>query len=321
MDASLKKKLTVGLILGFLIYVAFVFVVDLRKTLAAGATFPWLLLPLVCLLSMGNYLVWLLRWNYYLRRLGIGIGGGASAIVFFSGLVMSITPGKFGELLKSQYVKNINGTPRRRTAPVVLAERLTDLIGVLILAAFGVFRLNYGEIIFFIVLGVIVASLAVVSSRKLCMGILALASRIPLVGKVAYKLEEAYDNISTLLRPAPLFSSTVLSLIAWGCESIGFYLVINAFPGVEIAYTDTLFIYAFAILVGAVTMLPGGLGVTEGTITGLLVLLDVPVAVAVAATLITRLATLWFAVFIGLGVSTAWRRLLEGSESAADSGL
>lgn len=317
MDASLKRKLIIGLVLGFLVYVAFAFVADMSQLLEAGSAFAWQLFPLVCLLSVGNYLVRLFRWNYYLGKLGVELAGGRSALVFFAGLVMSITPGKFGELLKSQYIKNINGTPRRRTAPIVLAERLTDLLGVLVMAAFGVFRIHYGEIIFFIVLGIIVASLAVVSSRRLCLGILALAARIPLIGRVAHKLEETYESTAALLRPVPLFFSTIMSVLAWGCESVGFYIVINAFPGVEVSYTDALFIYAFAIIVGAVTMLPGGLGTTEGTMTGLLLLLEVPAAIAVASTLIIRLATLWFAVVVGLGVSAVWRRTLEGGESAA----
>jgi uncharacterized protein (TIRG00374 family) len=312
MSRSLRMKLIIGLVLGFLVYLAFAFFADLNQLLRAGGTFPWLLFPLVCLLSVGNYLVRLFRWNYYLRKLGIEVGGRESAIVFFAGLVMSITPGKFGELLKSQYLKNINGTARRRSGPVVLAERLTDLIGVLVLASFGIFRLNYGEVIFFIVLGIIVVFLVIVSSRKLCLGILKMFDALPVIGGMAHKLEDVYESTAALLKPAPLFNSTILSIMAWGCESVGFFLVINAFPEISISYTDALFIYAFATVVGAVTMLPGGLGITEGTMTGLLVLLHVPAAVAVVSTLITRLGTLWFAVVVGLIVTGVWHRLLEG---------
>ena len=49
------------------------------------------------------------------------------------------------------------------------------------------------------------------------------------------------------------------------------------------------------------SFLPGGLGVAEGSMTGLIrVLGDVPRAAAVAATVLIRLATLWFAVALGL---------------------
>ena len=54
-------------------------------------------------------------------------------------------------------------------------------------------------------------------------------------------------------------------------------------------------------LAGALSFLPGGLGVAETSMTGLIrVLGDVPKAAAAAATVLIRLSTLWFAVAIGL---------------------
>lgn len=319
MDPSLRNKLIIGLALGFLVYVAFAFLADMQKVLSAGKSFPLIVIPAVLALATCNYIIRLIRWNYYLRALDISLGAKESAIVFSAGLAMSITPGKFGELLKAQYVKNINGTTRRRTGTAILAERMTDLIGVLILASFGVFQLRYGELIFFVCLGLILIALAVIASRRLSLALLNIAAKVPLVGRVAHKLEEAYENTARLLRPIPLITSTALATLAWGCECAGFYLVINSLPGLEVEIHHAVFIYAFATIVGAVTMLPGGLGTTEGTMTGLLLLLNVPVAKAVTATLITRLCTLWYAVVLGMAVTGIWRRLLEGAESPADA--
>jgi uncharacterized protein (TIRG00374 family) len=47
-------------------------------------------------------------------------------------------------------------------------------------------------------------------------------------------------------------------------------------------------------------MLPGGLGLTEGSLTFLLVEKNVPVDVSVATTFIVRVVTLWFAVLVGI---------------------
>jgi uncharacterized protein (TIRG00374 family) len=88
-------------------------------------------------------------------------------------------------------------------------------------------------------------------------------------------------------------------------------VVLNALPGIDISIGTAIFIYAFAILVGAVTLIPGGLLATEGTMASLLVLLKVPAAEAILATLITRLATLWFAVLLGLVITLLFYRLLE----------
>jgi len=49
-----------------------------------------------------------------------------------------------------------------------------------------------------------------------------------------------------------------------------------------------------------VSMLPGGLGVAEGSLTGLLVGLGTALPEAAAATLLVRAATLWLAVALGV---------------------
>jgi uncharacterized protein (TIRG00374 family) len=68
--------------------------------------------------------------------------------------------------------------------------------------------------------------------------------------------------------------------------------------------SKAVFAFAISTIVGALSAIPGGLGATEASLAGLLaLLLTLPAATAAAATLLLRLATLWFAVLIGLG---AW---------------
>ena len=55
-----------------------------------------------------------------------------------------------------------------------------------------------------------------------------------------------------------------------------------------------------SIIIGAISMLPGGLGVTEGSLTFMLVQKGVSNQYAVASTFIIRAVTLWFAVLIGV---------------------
>jgi uncharacterized protein (TIRG00374 family) len=70
--------------------------------------------------------------------------------------------------------------------------------------------------------------------------------------------------------------------------------------GSDLSLSTALFIYAFSILVGALSFLPGGLGGTEASMVTLLILNHVAQPQAVAATVLIRLATLWFAVALGV---------------------
>jgi uncharacterized protein (TIRG00374 family) len=63
--------------------------------------------------------------------------------------------------------------------------------------------------------------------------------------------------------------------------------------------TTAVFVYAFGMLVGGLSFLPGGLGSSEAVMIGLLMMHGFPESAAVTATLICRLATLWFAVGLG----------------------
>ena len=60
-----------------------------------------------------------------------------SFLTFLSGFVLTVTPGKVGEVFKSLVLFETHGVPIARTAPIVVAERVTDLIGVIILIVLG----------------------------------------------------------------------------------------------------------------------------------------------------------------------------------------
>jgi uncharacterized protein (TIRG00374 family) len=86
--------------------------------------------------------------------------------------------------------------------------------------------------------------------------------------------------------------------------------------GIHEPVARTTFIYAFSTLVGALLLLPGGLGGTEGSMVALLVADGAVKPLAVAATFVTRVATLWFAVLAGALVLLGDRRLTAGATDA-----
>jgi len=91
---------------------------------------------------------------------------------------------------------------------------------------------------------------------------------------------------------------TLLSIVSWGFECFGYYIILTKFD-LQIDVLWAFFSYSFATIVGALSMLPGGLGVTEGSITLMLVQKGLSEHSAFAATFIIRAVTLWFAVLVG----------------------
>ena len=78
----------------------------------------------------------------------------------------------------------------------------------------------------------------------------------------------------------------------------------------------SIFALSFSTVIGAVSALPGGLLTTDASIAGMLVLLlGLDLGTAAAATLLIRLATLWFAVGLGMAVWITSGELLGLSEA------
>jgi uncharacterized protein (TIRG00374 family) len=294
-----QRRFILSLLLGLCVYVALAVFGDIRGVAESLRQFNWWMLPAIFGLALCNYTFRLLRWIYYLRLLDIRVPVKDATTVFMSGLAMSITPGKFGELVKSYFLKQMADIPVRRSAPVVFAERFTDFLAIVVLAGVGAFAFGYGQRIIGVVLAITLVVLILVMNRPWMVGLINLVSRVRVLSRPADTMHELYDHAYTLLRVGPLVVAFALGLASWFCECTAYYLTIKAMGSV-MGIGPATFIYAFATFFGAVTFLPGGLGTTEGSMTGLAILHGVARDAASAATIVIRLATLWFAVALGL---------------------
>src|SRR5262249_10439976 len=113
------------------------------------------------------------------------------------------------------------------------------------------------------------------------------------------KVASALAATRLLLRPGILLFGFSLALLAWMMEAAGFSLLSGMFPPAHIQATTAIGIYAFAVLVGGLSFLPGGLGSTEAIMTALLAGNGFSVGQALLITLSCRLVTLWLAVVLG----------------------
>jgi uncharacterized protein (TIRG00374 family) len=295
---KIRNRILISIAIAGLIYLAFTLYADYEKLLSSCINFNWLLLPILLLLSLGNYFTRFFKWEYYLKIVEVRIPKIDSLSIFMSGLIMSVTPGKFGELLKSYLVKQINNTPISKTAPIIFAERATDFLSLTILAMVGAYYFNYGKSIIVVISVIIVFSLVVITNRKLSIKLLHLFSKINFLSKHTQRISTAYDSSFKLLSFVPLMLMTFLSIISWGFECFGYYLILTNFE-MTIDVLWAFFSYSFSTIVGAVSMMPGGLGVTEGSLTLMLVQKGFSDNDAIASTIIVRAVTLWFAVLVG----------------------
>lgn len=323
-----------GALFGVVVYIGIVLFVGWRELVDAMAGFELWAIPAALALSFSNYLIRFLKWERYRRLLGIELDRGTSFTIYMAGFSMGITPGKMGEVLKSWLIRRVTGTPIHTSAPIVIAERVTDLLGYLVLIAIGGIA-SFPEYrrVFWIGLALCILGSALLSSQRFARLVVALLKRTPYFWRYAEKADGSFESARVLFRPLPLLASTLESVVSWGCECAAFWVLANQFCAAPLPFLYAVCAYAISAVAGALAVVPGGLGVTELGLGSLLrpqfmaldgVVKEVARAKAGGATLLTRLCTLWFAVLLGLYFLARFEKRygrVEPAPGAADDAL
>jgi len=306
----MPRHLTRGIVLLAALAVAVAALVvawgDAPAVLNALGRFPPLLIVPVVLLTVWNYTLRWLRWNYYLRVLGVhGVSQVSSALVFFSGFAMGLTPGKSGEVTKSYWLREIVGperAPLARTAPIVFAERLVDGIAMLLLATSGLISFQFGALALLGVAALACLAVGLIQARPLVHAILNVLEARPRSSRLGTILKTVYDSARELLTWPRLALAVGIGIVSWAGECLALYVILlglGARPSLELLNQAT-FALAAGSLVGSASLLPGGIGAAEGTVAAVLDLVaGQPRDIAAAATLLIRVCTLWFGVALG----------------------
>lgn len=307
---SLRKSILTSLAIGLAVVIVISLFSDLRAVGNDLLSFDWMLLPLILVGTIINYWLRWLKWDYYLRYLKLdrNIDRSTSGLIFTAGLVMSVTPGKMGEVLKSFLLRQRNGTAISRSAPIVLAERLTDGIAMLLLMGLGLTLYPPARPLFIVLVLLTIAGIVIVQRQVLALSIIRFVARLPFGQRVAPRLETIYTTTAQLLHWRILLVSTLISVVSWGFECVAFFFVlmgVGSDPSWLLLLQAT-FIFAASTLFGLVSFLPGGLGASEVSSVGLLVaLVGLSASAATTATIVIRFCTLWFGVLLGV-IALAW---------------
>lgn len=274
---------------------------DLAQLSLAPVIHSWDLVALAALLSMLNYVLRIVRWRAYLKRLGHRVPLRFAALTFTAGFAYTVSPGKVGEMVRARYYVPL-GIPVSDVAAAFFAERFLDLVVMVALAAllFSTVSTYHGWILGGAVGAVCVLLALTVLPWAAIATAIGSATRIPTsIRTVLASLARMLTATRTLLRPGLLVPGFLIGLLAWGLEGAGLSLLGGLFPGVHLAPATAIGIYGAAVLIGGLSLLPGGLGSTEAVMTALLAANGYSVSQALLITLTCRLVTLWLGVLFG----------------------
>lgn len=293
------RSLLIFTVLGVALYAAATLASDYRSTVAALAEFPLGTLGLVIALVVFGWLLRGWRFHYYLRKADSSVTLPYSIAVFLAGFALTGTPGKVGEAVKGIFLKDDYRIPFTRTVGIVLVERLMDLWGVLVLGSFSVMLFSSWRGVFLVCAAAVVAGGLALCMENVYRPILELFGRIRWLAWPSQKVLGVLLTGRELMTPRVFVVGLLVSVLAWGMESLSMYLILHAL-NLPSSLLEANFVYCLSTLVGALSMLPGGIGGTEAGMVGILAVMGISYTRALPAVILIRVCTLWLAIGVGL---------------------
>ncbi|MDP3295521.1 MAG: lysylphosphatidylglycerol synthase transmembrane domain-containing protein [Nevskia sp.] len=292
--------------LGVAAYLAAALIADAHALGSALQGLGYSGLGLVLGASLLNYALRFQRWARYLAALGHPVPRGEHRLIYIAGFAFTISPGKAGEALRSLYLRDRHQVPYADSMATLFVERLLDVLAIAVLASLIVLQDLRWWPLPVIALVVVAAVVVTLGRPALADGIDRIATRRS--GRIATALAGLANLLrasKTLLLPSRLAGGLLIGLVAWGIEGLALYWICQSLA-IAIALPAAVGVYGMAVLAGGLAFfMPGGLGGMEVAMPALLVAQGAPLATAVIAMLLCRLATLWFAVLLGL-LAAAW---------------
>ncbi|MGI8907079.1 MAG: lysylphosphatidylglycerol synthase transmembrane domain-containing protein [Candidatus Sumerlaeaceae bacterium] len=315
MHSHIIKRIVWFCVLVVLLYAFWVIATNYRNNVATLRDFPWRRIPLILAAVTMNFLIRELKWTYFCRVAGIQAPRLGHFLIYFSGLSMTISPGRVGELIKPFMYKEYFGNKMRRTVPLVFCERVSDLLGMIIVAALTIAmymhgaaraghshgtmtRLIYGFLVLSFIFTIIL--LYVARHRRLVYRLIRWMTRHEKLRRTGKKIQTLYFSTYPLLTVKNLAFTTLLAAISWSFECVALMMILHGTNATAVTLGESAFVFCMATIFGGFLFFaPGGLGGFEGSAKVMLTLLGLTDAQIVPAVLITRFCTLFYSVVIG----------------------
>ena len=305
-----KRSIIISIVVSLAVYLMALIWADWGAINGSLKALPLSLWALILGLSLLNYLMRFIRWTIYINKLQptVVIPFVKHLKIYLAGFALTTTPGKSGELVRSLYLSKL-GVQYKNSVSAFFVERFIDLISMLLLSLLcGLIFTQYQKFTLGMAPGLLLL-FVLLRTNTLWERIQGVYFRPRPVCIFVNKLAKTLVSSSSLLGNKMLLVGGGIGIFAWGSEGLALYFICDALDlGIDPLVAISL--YSIAVLLGALTFMPGGLGGTEVVMGLMLMAMGASSADALVATLVCRIATLWFAVLIGLiaMASLGWRQ-------------
>jgi len=293
------KKIISVVIITIIIYAVFLFISDLDKISDKIFNFKLEFVPIIIGLVVFSWIISYSRWNILLKNQNIHIPHSLNFQIFLIGGALGITPGKIGELFKSQILKEKFNIPRTKTAPLFIVEKFLDLVSAMIVTLIGIWFIP--EIGYLAIVGLMISVLLfkILTSKKFFNQTLNFLNKIKFLKKYLEPLSSSHEILSKTLYSKKMFLLLILSFFYWIIIGCAAFFVIEGFGFSIGSILNIISTYSSSLVIGALSFIPGGIGIAEGSLIGLLTFQGIDISEAIVIVVVIRIFTLWFSTITG----------------------
>jgi len=296
----IRKTSFIIIITVMAIYIAIILYSDLEEFSRNILKIKYEYLPAILLFVLIGIIAKVFRQRILLTELNIHVSWKDNFLIFFYGLSLQATPGGLGSMIKSQFIKENYGHSLLKTMPIVLVERFHDLFSVITILVvlsffYPIFEVQLVLVVLIPLLGFVYFA---VRHKRILEFVVGRILKFRFFKKILANLFESQDTLQTLSTNKITLSCWGISVIGLVFEAFSIYFSFRAF-GLEFEIIQTTLISYTSLVIGAISFLPAGIGLTEASLIGFLLLFEVELSTASALTIFVRLTTIWFATLVG----------------------
>ena len=282
-----------------ILYISFLIVSDLNTIYDKILEMKIEFLPYALFLAPLSWIVVFLRWHLLLKNSGVIIPKKENFKIYMSGFAMSATPGKIGELIKTQMLHSKYGIPRKNTASIIISEQFYNILGILVVSILGLFYFDFSIYVVIITGGILCCAFLLLSSEKLFKKFTDIISKIKFLQKFVPSLCDSYLVLQKSTRGKIFVISSVLSIIFWLLESLIVFFILFSFDVRNFEFLQLATTYTTSIVIGVASFLPMGIGVVEGSLAGFFSYQGIELSLALTLVIFIRIFTRWYGVITG----------------------
>ena len=282
------------------LYIVFLIVSDFNVIHEKIFDFKTDYLPIILLLAPLSWIIVFFRWHLLLKNSNIIIPKKENFKIYMAGFAMSVTPGKVGELIKSQFLKSKYGVSRKNTLPIIISEYFYHMVGVLVVSIIGVYYFEFSLYIIILTSALIITTLTIISSETFFKKFLNLISKRNFLKKYVSPISDSHIIFKKSTRGKIFIISSGLSIAFWLTEVLIVYFVFLSFNILNFEFFKIAAIYTTSLILGMLSFLPMGVGVVEGSLAGFLNYEGIDISIALTLVILIRIFTRWYGVIVGL---------------------